>query len=491
MNNQPGILAIDQGTTSSRAIIFNSNMEIANIEQQEFSQYFPNSGWVEHDPEEIWQSVLNVCTTAIANTTLAVKAIGITNQRETVVVWDATTGTAIYNAIVWQDRRTAELCERLKADNIEPMVREKTGLLIDAYFSATKVHWILENVNGARQAAAHGTLRFGTIDTFLIWRLTAGKTYATDSTNAARTMLYNIHSREWDDELLALFNIPHSMLPTVHPCAANFGTTRQFGMQLPIIAVAGDQQAASIGQSCFVPGMVKSTYGTGCFVLLNTGKTPLQSANRMLTTIAYDIEGEFAYALEGSIFVAGAVIQWLRDGIKVLENASQSEALAMQAKQSAVVFVPAFTGLGAPYWDSNARGAILGLTRDSGIAEITHAALQAIAFQSRDLLDAMRKDWNATTEFSLRVDGAMVANNWLLQTLADITQITVDRPKIIETTALGVAWIAGMKIGIYPTMREISQHWQRDQQFVPQLASQQADALYARWKQAVARILTN
>jgi glycerol kinase len=414
------ILAIDQGTTSSRAIVFDREMRVKATAQQEFAQHFPASGWVEHDPEDIWATVTSTVRGAIdrAGLTAAdISAIGITNQRETTLVWDKTTGEAIHRAIVWQDRRTAELCSRLKADGHEPMITRKTGLLLDPYFSGTKLKWVLENVPGARARAEKGELLFGTVDSFLIWRLTGGRVHAIDATNAARTLLFNIRENRWDEEILALLDIPALMLPDVRDCAADFGTTRAdlFGRAIPILGVAGDQQAATSGQACFAPGMMKSTYGTGCFALLNTGDTLVESRSRLLGTIAYRLNGHTTYALEGSIFIAGAVVQWLRDGLKIIREAKETQPLAQSADPGQdVVLVPAFTGLGAPYWNADCRGAVYGLTRNSGPAEMARAALESVGYQTRDLLEAMRADWTAAADGVLRVDGGMTASDWAM-----------------------------------------------------------------------------
>ena len=440
------ILAIDQGTTSSRAIVFDRNQKVVGSGQKEFTQHFPQSGWVEHDPEEIWESVVWSVKAALKKADLKasdISAIGITNQRETVVVWERESGKAIHNAIVWQDRRTASYCEKLKRQGLEKTFTKKTGLLLDPYFSGTKLSWMLANVKGARARAAKGELCFGTIDTFLIWRLTGGKAFATDATNASRTLMYNIGSNAWDDELLDILRVPAAMLPEVLDCAADFGVTEKalFGAEIPILGVAGDQQAATIGQACFEPGMMKSTYGTGCFALLNTGADMVRSKNRLLTTIAYRLDGETTYALEGSIFIAGAAVQWLRDGLKVIKAAPDTGDLAAKADPTQNVYlVPAFTGLGAPHWDPEARAAIYGMTRNTGPAEFARAALEAVCYQTRDLLDAMHKDWRANgKETVLRVDGGMVASDWTMQRLADILDAPVDRPTILETTALGAA----------------------------------------------------
>ena len=490
------IVAIDQGTTSSRAIVFDREMRVKASAQQEFTQHFPASGWVEHDAEEIWSTVTATVRGAIdrAGLTAAdITAIGITNQRETTVVWDKATGEPIHRAIVWQDRRTAETCARLKAAGHEPQVTRKTGLLLDPYFSGTKLAWILDNVAGARARAERGDLLFGTIDCFLIWRLTGGKVHATDATNAARTLLFNIRENHWDEDILRLLNIPRAMLPEVRDCAAEFGTTRPdlFGRAIPILGVAGDQQAATIGQACFAPGMMKSTYGTGCFALLNTGDTLVESQSRLLGTIAYRMGGKTAYALEGSIFIAGAVVQWLRDGLKIIREAKETQPLAEAADPGQdVILVPAFTGLGAPYWNADCRGAVYGLTRGSGPAELARAALESVGFQTRDLLEAMRADWQGAAGGVLRVDGGMVASDWTMQFLADIIGAPVDRPVITETTALGAAWLAGMQAGLYPDAEGFARTWALDRQFRPGMDEATRDARYRRWQRAVQATLS-
>ncbi len=487
------LLAIDQGTTSSRAMIFNADCQTVSVAQQEFPQHFPNDGWVEHDPEDIWQSVLTVVREVLAKAALKatdILAIGITNQRETTVVWDAITGTAVYPAIVWQDRRTSAYCDQLQAAGHETLISERTGLLIDPYFSATKLHWLLDNVAGVRERAEQGQLRFGTIDSFLLWRLTGGKVHRTDATNASRTMLFNIHQHQWDTDLLQLFDIPPSLLPEVLDNTAEFGhtCTELFGASLPICAMAGDQQAALIGQACFTPGSVKSTYGTGCFMVMNTGSTPVKSAHRLLTTIGYRLNGKTTYALEGSIFVAGAAIQWLRDGLKLIRNAAETEAMAEQVgDQSGVYLVPAFTGLGAPYWDPEARGALFGLTRDTGIAEIVTAGLQSVCFQSRDLLEAMNADGAIATS-ALRVDGGMVVNNWLVQALANTLGVQVDRPLVTETTALGVACLAGLQQGVFTSLEAIAERWNCERSFQPAMPEERREELYAGWLDAIRRV---
>lgn len=487
------ILAIDQGTTSSRAMIFDTRLRPVSVAQQEFAQHFPQDGWVEHDPEDIWQSVLSVIREALSKANLSaadISAVGITNQRETTVLWDATTGEAVHPAIVWQDRRTAAFCDQLREAGHEPLINERTGLLIDPYFSATKLRWLLDNVAGARHRAERGELRFGTVDSFLLWRLTGGKVHRTDATNASRTLLFNIHTQQWDEQLLELLDIPASLLPEVLDTAADFGHTEAslLGASMPITAMAGDQQAALVGQACFSPGSVKSTYGTGCFMVMNTGDVPVHSSHRLLTTVAYRLKGQVSYALEGSIFVAGAAIQWLRDGLKLIRHADETEALAEQVgDQSGVYLVPAFTGLGAPYWDPKARGAILGLTRDTGIAEIVTAGLQSVCFQTRDLLEAMQAD-SAMPISTLRVDGGMVVNNWMVQALANTLGVQVDRPQITETTALGVACLAGLHQGAFSSLEDISRYWDCERSFTPMMPDQRRETLYAGWLDAVRRV---
>jgi glycerol kinase len=489
------ILAIDQGTTSSRAIVFDAKLRPKASGQKEFKQFFPKSGWVEHDPEEIWKSVLTTAKQAISKSKIKPKdiaAIGITNQRETVVVWDRKTGNVIHKAIVWQDRRTSDMCAVMKAKGLEPTFTAKTGLLLDPYFSGTKLAWLLDNVKGARNRANRGELAFGTIDSFLIWRLTGGKVHATDATNASRTLLYDIHTGTWDEELLRLLNIPSTLLPEVKDCAADFGTTdaKLFGSAIPIGGVAGDQQAATIGQACFKPGMMKSTYGTGCFALLNTGDKAVPSKNRMLTTVAYQLHGKRTFALEGSIFIAGAAVQWLRDGMKLVKTASETGPLASKADTNQQIYlVPAFVGLGAPYWNADARGALFGLTRATTNKEIAKAALEAVCFQTRDLLEAMRKDWGSTGETILRVDGGMTASDWTMQCLADILNAPVDRPKVLETTAVGAAYLAGLQAGLLPPPDIFAKSWARQKRFVPKLKSEVREAKYAGWQDAVRKLL--
>lgn len=491
------ILAIDQGTTSSRAILFDDTMKVVGSGQKEFTQHYPASGWVEHDPEEIWSSVVTTVKAALKNAggdASDVAAIGITNQRETVVIWDKATGKPIHNAIVWQDRRTAPLCQKLKKQGLEKKFTKKTGLLLDPYFSGTKIAWVLDKVKGARKRAEKGELLAGTIDSFLIWRLTGGKVHATDATNASRTLVYNIEKNVWDEELLGILNIPEKMLPEVKDCADDYGVTEKslFGAEIRILGVAGDQHAATIGQACFEPGMMKSTYGTGCFALLNTGSDLVRSKNRLLTTIAYRLNGKTTYALEGSIFIAGAAVQWLRDGIKVIGKAEQSGVLAATADPTQNVYlVPAFVGLGAPHWDAEARGAIFGLTRNSGPAEFARAALESVAYQTRDLLDAMRKDWKgASAKTVLRVDGGMVASDWTMQRLADILDAPVDRPTILETTALGAAWLAGSKAGVWPKAKEFARSWALERRFKPDMEAAVRSAKLAGWRDAVRRTLS-
>ncbi len=486
------ILAIDQGTTSSRAIVFDKEMKIVASAQEEFPQHFPHSGWVEHDPEDLWTSTLSVCRGAIANAGLTagqITAIGITNQRETTVVWDKTTGKAVHNAIVWQDRRTAAYCRKMREAGYEAMFTAKTGLLLDPYFSGTKLNWILENVDGARARAEAGELLFGTVDSFLIWRLTDGARHVTDATNAARTLLYDIHQGAWSEEICAALDVPMGMLPEVLDSAADFGIaqTKHLGAEIPVLGVAGDQQAATVGQACFAPGMMKSTYGTGCFALLVTGDAPVTSQNRLLTTIAYQFEGKPTYALEGSIFIAGAVVQWLRDGLKIIDEAGQTQGLAEAADAGqSVIMVPAFTGLGAPYWDAECRGAVFGLTRNTGPAEFAKAALESVGFQTRDLLEAMKADWSSAGENVLRVDGGMTASDWTMQFLSDIIGAQVDRPEVLETTALGAAWLAGMRAGLYPDQEGFAKNWALECRFSPEMGAEIRDEKYAAWKKAVA-----
>lgn len=491
--SQPLLLSIDQGTTSSRAMLFEKDGRTFAVAQREFTQYYPQSGWVEHDPEEIWSTTLAVCQEALeeaAAQNRQVVGIGITNQRETTVIWDRHTGKPIHKAIVWQDRRTADRCRQLQ--NHAETFTTKTGLLLDAYFSGTKVAWLLDNVDGARAKADKGELAFGTMDTFLMWRLTSGRTHATDSTNAGRTLMFNIHDNRWDDELCSLLNVPMSLLPQVHDSAANFCTTDKsvLGVELPIAGVAGDQHAASIGQVCFQEGMVKSTYGTGCFMMLNTGTTAIPSKNKLLTTIAYRLDGTTTYAIEGSIFVAGAAIQWLRDGLGIIQSAEESENMAKSIDDNQGVYlVPAFTGLGAPYWDADARGALYGLTRDTGPSALTRAALESVCYQTMDLLNAMRQD-GATID-TVRVDGGMVNNNWLTQYLANILNIPVERPMQTETTALGAAYLAGLQLGVYDSLDDLTANWQQECNFSPSMEDAQREQLISSWADAVRRTRSN
>jgi glycerol kinase len=490
------VLAIDQGTTSSRAILFDGALRPVASAQQEFAQHFPDSGWVEHDPADLWSTVAATCRGAIERAGLApgeIAAIGITNQRETTLVWDRATGQPIHRAIVWQDRRTADTCRRLREAGHEPMIAERTGLLLDPYFSGTKLAWILDHVEGARARAARGELLFGTVDCYLIWRLTDGAVHATDATNAARTLLYDIRRNRWDEDICRLLGVPMAMLPEVRDSADDYGMSRAdlFGRPVPIRGVAGDQQAATVGQACFRPGMLKSTYGTGCFAVLNTGEHFVQSSNRLLTTIAYRLGGRTTYALEGSIFVAGAVVQWLRDGLKVIREARETQPLAEAADPNQRVYlVPAFVGLGAPYWDAECRGAIFGLTRGSGPAELARAALESVGYQTRDLLEAMIADYPQAADVVLRVDGGMTASDWAMQFLADILGAPVDRPTTLETTALGAAWLAGMQAGVYPDAETFAATWALDRRFEPRLAAAEREARYAGWKDAVGRTLS-
>lgn len=491
------ILAIDQGTTSSRAILFDASMTVVGIDQAELTQYFPRNGWVEHDPIEIWSSVAATCRGVIEKTGIRaaeIAAIGITNQRETIVLWDKHTGRPVYNAIVWQDRRTASFMDELRDDGLEVTVSKKTGLLLDPYFSASKIRWVLENVEGVREKAEKGDILAGTIDSYLIWNLTGRKQHLTDATNASRTMLFDLRKNDWCPELAEVMEVPLRILPQVMDCAADYGTTRHdfFGCGIPIYGVAGDQQAALIGQACFQPGMVKATYGTGCFALLNTGDAPVFSKNKLLTTVAYRLEGKAHYALEGSIFMAGAVVQWLRDGLGVIMRAADAETLAKQADPSQhVIIVPAFTGLGAPYWSAHSRGAVFGLTRNSGKAEFAKAALESTGYQTQDLLLAMQADCDGAHGLGrLRVDGGMSSSDWTMQFLADITGVTVERPEMIETTALGVAWLAGMYAGIYPDMDGFSKQWQVEKSFSTMQGEAWREDRQEKWLKAVSATLS-
>ncbi len=486
------VLAIDQGTTSTRAMLFDGHRALASA-QRELSQIYPADGWVEHDPEEIWRATLAVAGEALAQarvTAAKVGAIGIANQRETTVVWERASGRPIHNAIVWQDRRGAPLCRRLIDEGLAPTVQEKTGLVIDSYFSASKIAWLLDNVAGARHAAERGRLAFGTIDSFLLWRLTAGRVHATDATNASRSMLFDIRRQDWDDGLLAALGIPRTILPEVKDSAGPFGATEAglFDRALPVTGIAGDQQAALVGQACFAPGFVKSTYGTGCFLLAHVGDEPVLSRNRLLTTVAYRLGGRAAYALEGSIFIAGAAVQWLRDRLGLIESAAESESLAAGAEDNGSVYlVPAFTGLGAPYWDPAARGAIFGLTRDTGRADLARAALAAVGYQTRDLMNAIVEDTAGRALSALRVDGGMARNDWAMQFLADILGVPVERPAVTETTALGAAYLAGLGAGLIASTEEVARHWRRERLFEPRFSEDRRQALYAGWQRAVAQ----
>ncbi|MDC0662595.1 glycerol kinase GlpK [Marinobacter sp. SS21] len=486
------LLAIDQGTTSSRAIVFTQQGEIVAVAQQEFQQHFPRDGWVEHDAMEIWESSLQVCRDAVRQASIEAKeiaGIGITNQRETTIIWDRATGQPIHRAIVWQDRRTAAICAQLRSKGHESLVVERTGLLIDPYFSATKVAWILDEVEGARARAEAGELAFGTVDTWLLWQLTDGRSHLTDASNASRTALFNIHSQDWDSDLLDLFRVPRAILPEVKDSAAEFGTVSAhiLGAPVRVAGIAGDQQAALVGQACFQSGMAKSTYGTGCFLMLNTGSEALRSENRLLTTVGYRLEGQVSYAVEGSIFVAGAAMQWLRDGLKLIGHARESTALAETVGvENSVYMVPAFTGLGAPHWDPDARGALFGLTRDTGIAEIVTAGLQSVCYQTKDLIRAIQNDGARLQE--LRVDGGMAVNDWVMQFLADILNVPVDRPRVTETTALGAAYLAGLQVGVYQGLDDIATMWERERRFEPDMAPGLRESLYAGWEDAIERI---
>lgn len=486
------LLSIDQGTTSSRAVLFDTQGKLIAAESETFSQHYPQNGWVEHDPNDLLQTVLRCCKKLIEKQQIQyeqILSIGITNQRETTLVWDRATGTPLYNAIVWQDRRTTAFCEALLSAEVSTIIADKTGLLLDPYFSATKIRWILDNVPDARAKAQRGELAFGTVDCYLLWQLTAGKVHRTDATNASRTMLFNIHTQQWDNDLLALFDIPASMLPEVLDSAAPFGSTATavFGGEVAIGGMAGDQQAALVGHACFQQGMAKSTYGTGCFLMLNTGDKPLKSNNRLLTTVAYRLNGKATYAIEGSIFMAGATMQWIVEGLKLLRHAGESEEMVKHVPLDHGVFlVPSFTGLGAPYWDPNARGAILGLTRDSGIDTIVAAALQSVGYQTKDLQKSMEKDGLRPTV--LRVDGGMVKNNWVLSFLADILGAVVERPQITETTALGAAYLAGLQCGVFASTEELATLWVCERRFEPKLDAAARNCLYAKWQHAVAQV---
>jgi len=493
------ILAIDQGTTSSRAIVFRADTSIAAVAQQEFPQHFPASGWVEHEPDDIWQSTLTTCREAMQKANVAaadIAAIGITNQRETTVVWDRATGRAVHRAIVWQDRRTADVCAQLKAEGHEPEITSRTGLIIDPYFSGTKVAWILDHVPGARARAERGELLFGTVDSYLLWRLTGGRVHATDATNASRTLVFNIHTGEWDDTLLQILRVPRSMLPDVRDSSAHFGDSAAelFGGSIAIRGIAGDQQAATIGQACFAPGMMKSTYGTGCFALLNTGTTAVTSNNKLLTTIAYQLNGKRTYALEGSIFVAGSAVQWLRDGLKIIANAAETGPLADRSDPAQSVYlVPAFVGLGAPYWNPRVRGGLFGLTRNTGPAELAHAALESVCYQTYDLWAAMRADWPeaAGANTVLRVDGGMAVSDWTMQRLADLLKVPVDRPVIQETTALGAAYLAGLGAGVYPEPARFADTWRLERRFNPNMSAVTRARKLKGWAAAMRGVLAS
>ena len=495
MDNKRFVLAIDQGTTSTRAMLFDEAGQPCGMAQRELPQMFPQDGWVEHDPEAIWLDTLLVGRDVLRDAGIAatdIAGIGIANQRETTILWDRETGAPLHNAIVWQDRRTADYCAALRADGREDMVRQRSGLLLDPYFSASKLKWLLDTVPGARERAKRGELAFGTVDSWLIWKLTGGAVHATDATNASRTLLFNIGTQRWDDQLLYLFGIPRSLLPEVRDCQGDFGTSvsEHFGAPIPIAGVAGDQQAATVGQACFQEGMLKSTYGTGCFAVMNTGAIQAVSRNRLLSTVAYRRAGETAYGLEGSIFMAGATVQWLRDKARMIGNAAESELIATEADpDSRVYLVPGFTGLGAPYWDPHARGAIIGMTRDTGVAEIVRAGLESVAYQTRDLMEAMAQD-AAAIPSSVRVDGGMVVNDWAMQFLADIVGLPVERPEVIETTALGAAYLAGLQTGFYESIDRLAANWRCERCFEPRMGADEREQRYGEWKNAVSRTLT-
>ncbi len=487
------VLALDQGTTSSRAILFDKNGSIAGVSQKEFTQYFPKAGWVEHDPAEIWNSQLEVAQAVLKTNNVSAKdiaAIGITNQRETTIVWNRKTGKAVYNAIVWQDRRTASICDKLKADGYEKDIRSRTGLVVDAYFSGTKIKWILDNVKGARKLAEAGDLAFGTVDSWLIWNLTNGGTHVTDYSNASRTLIYNINTLKWDNKLLKALDVPNSVLPEVKDSSAVYAKTDKalFGGEIPISGIAGDQQSALFGQACFTPGMAKNTYGTGCFMLMNTGDKPVKSKQGLLTTIAWGLDGKVEYALEGSVFIAGAAIQWLRDGLKMIDESPDSEYYAMKVEDTDGVYVvPAFAGLGAPYWDMYARGAMFGLTRGTSKQHIIRATLESLAYQTKDVLDAMQKDSKITLN-ALRVDGGACANDLLMQFQSDILQTDVQRPKVIETTAMGAAYLAGIAVGFYEKS-QIAKNWAIDRTFSAEMTATNSKKLYKGWQKAVERTM--
>lgn len=489
------LLAIDQGTTNSRAIIFNDVGEMLSQHSIALNQHFPQDGWVEQDPQEMFNNTISCCRAVLKNVNCSaqsIAAIGISNQRETTILWDKSSGQPIYPAIVWQDRRTKDLCKKISESKLGPALWQKTGLLLDPYFSATKIMWILDHVPNARDKALRGEVLFGTVDTFLLWKLTNGKSHATDATNASRTLLFNIRTQAWDEDILQALNIPSQILPQVLDNTAHFGDMdpRILGAKIPITGIAGDQQAATVGQACFHRGMVKATFGTGCFMVLNTGQEIIASKNKLLSTIAYRINNQVTYALEGSIFSAGVIVKWLRDTLKLIQNAADTETLANRVKDTnGVYLVPAFTGLGAPYWDPRARGALLGLTRNTEVAHIARAALESVAYQSKDLLDAMLNDSQSSLE-SLRVDGGMVVNNWLLQFVSNILDIEVQRPICVETSALGAAYLAGLYVGIFKSLSEIEKTWHMDARFTPHMEKQQRDRLYGGWQEAIKRILS-
>lgn len=485
------IMALDQGTTSSRAILFDKKGNVAHVAQREFTQLFPKSGWVEHNPSEIWSSILSVIATVLSENNIQpsqIEGVGITNQRETTVVWDKHTGEPVYNAIVWQSRQTAEICEQLKEAGHEELVREKTGLLIDAYFSGTKVKWILDNVEGAREKANNGDLLFGTIDTWVIWKLTEGAVHVTDYSNASRTLMYNIYDLKWDEELLDILTVPASMLPEVRPSSEVYGEVAEkhfFGESVPISGIAGDQQAALFGQACYEKGMVKNTYGTGCFMLMNTGEEAVRSKHGLLTTIAWGVDGKVEYALEGSIFVAGSAIQWLRDGLRMFKNSADSEGYATKVENTDGVYVvPAFVGLGTPYWDSDVRGAVFGLTRGTSKEHFVRATLESLAYQTRDVLDAMQTD-SGIDLTTLRVDGGAVMNDFLMQFQSDILNVPVDRPAVNETTALGAAYLAGLAVGFWESKEQVKEHWNLDKKFEPNMEDATREQLFTGWHKAV------
>ncbi len=486
------ILAIDQGTTSSRAILYRPDMTVVATAQEEFRQHFPRNGWVEHDPEDIWQTVLSTCRTVLSKSNVAasdVDGIGITNQRETTVVWDRHTGEPVYNAIVWQDRRTADICRALREQSLEFVFQEKTGLLLDPYFSGTKIKWILDNVNGVRARADRGDLLFGTVDSYLMWRMTKGRTHATDASNASRTLVFNIHRQEWDKELLGELNIPESMLPEVRDSASDYGVcdAEWLGADIPVCSAIGDQQGALVGQACFEPGMLKSTYGTGCFAVVNTGTEAVPSTHRLLTTVGYRLKGETTYALEGSIFMAGAIIQWLRDGLGLIEKAADTEAMVKTIRHNqSEIMVPAFTGLGAPYWDPDARAAIFGMTRDTGAAQLVAAAIRSVAFQTEDLLQAMVQDGISVK--SLRVDGGMTRNRWFLQTLADFTGVPTVTGNTAETTAQGAALLAAMQTGHFSGLHDLDKVWKVAENYKPAIRAEERKRLYQQWQSAVRKV---